>query len=170
MINIQKDEKGNITYPEENMYIFNKVNNDFGMFKQYTIIEKDDKTYLIDLNTYKEEDVNEDMNIENYTVSELLGKDAIIKKLSVVEDMRNYVDLDIVEFKKDSHVFNKAIYDYLKSFPYFITNDLKRTKDVIKTLEKDVPLSQSRVEYLFNQLNVTYIEFFDFIKNRKEEK
>ena len=153
-----------------NMYIFNKVNNDFGMFKQYTIIEKDNKTYLIDLNTYTEDDINEDMNIENYTVSELLRKDNIIKKLSKVENMRNYVDLGIVEFNKDSHIFNKIIYEYLESFPYFITNDLKRTKDVLKALEKDTPLGQSRVEYLFNQLNVTYVEFFEFIKNKKDDE
>lgn len=169
MIEIKKDKKGNIIYPKKDMYIFNKINNDFGMFKQYTIIEKDDKTYLVDLNIHSEDELNDEMLIDNYTVSELLRKDAIIKKLSDVEDMRNYVDLNVVEIKNDTHIFNKTLYEYLLSFPYFITNDTKHTKDVLKALEKDTPLNQQRVEYLFNQLGVTYVEFFEFIKRREEE-
>lgn len=166
---IKKDKKGNIIYPEKDMYIFNKINNDFGMFKQYSVIEKDNNIYLVDLNIYSEDEINEEMLIKNYTVTELLRKDAIIKKLSEVEDMRNYVDLNIVEMKKDTHIFNKTLYEYLESFPYFITNDIKHTKDVIKALEKDTPLNQQRVEYLFNQLGVTYVEFFEFIKRREDK-
>lgn len=169
MIEIKKDKKGEIIYPKKDMYIFNKENNDFGMFKQYTIIEKDDKTYLVDLNIHSEDELNDEMLIENYTVSELLRKDAIIKKLSDVEDMRNYVDLNIVEMTNDTHIFNKTLYEYLKSFPYFITNDIKHTKDVLKAMEKDTPLNQQRVEYLFDQLGVTYVEFFDFIKRRDDK-
>lgn len=169
MIEIKKDKKGEIIYPKKDMYIFNKENNDFGMFKQYTIIEKDDKTYLVDLNIHSKDEINDEMLIENYTVSELLRKDAIIKKLSDVEDMRNYVDLNIVEMTSDTHIFNKVLYEYLKSFPYFITNDIKHTKDVLKAMEKDTPLNQQRVEYLFDQLGVTYVEFFDFIKRRDDK-
>lgn len=166
---LEFDKEGNVTNHSPDEYIFNKVNKDFGLFKQYKYIAKDNKEYLIDPNKVDENNIGDEFLLSNYQVNSNASSlmDVIINLENHTSNM-NYIMLDDITYDTEvCHVFNQHLIDYLKSFTYIGNENIRPVKAIIETLKGDKPLSHKKTDQLFAYLGTSYQAYFDWLMNNK---